>query len=233
MRLDLAERLRCPNPHVATPLVVVASQVDGRDLRRGFAGCPVCQLELRFEDGVAVFAPEPTASAPDAALDATLDAARATAARAASGDADAAWQPSLERVVALLGLAEPGGAVLLTGRYAALAESLAVAAEVTVVVMATAVPAVLGESVARVEGLVSAVPFGDATFRAVALDGDPAMASARRLVEDAVRATSVGGRVLAVASMPRPADTRELARDAAEWVAEREARSAPVSLRRR
>ena len=64
----------------------------------------------------------------EASADSLTDAVRTTM------PADA-WMPTLDRLIALLGLAEPGGSVLLTGRYARLATDLARATDVAVVVM--------------------------------------------------------------------------------------------------
>jgi hypothetical protein len=51
MELAIAERLVCPHPHQETPLVVRADQVDGGELVRGVAGCPVCLVEWPIDRG--------------------------------------------------------------------------------------------------------------------------------------------------------------------------------------
>jgi hypothetical protein len=206
MRLELAERLRCPNAHLPTPLVVVSGEKRDRDLREGVAGCPVCRLEARITGGHVRF-----------------DGDASTPPFAAIGAA-----PELERVIALLGLAEPGGALLLTGRYAALAEPLAALTEATVVVMHAAVPSA-SDQVAAVLGALTRVPFTDATFRGAALDeGTP-----HALVEDAVRTVVSQGRVLAAGTLPLPGGLKELARDDREWVAARVSVGPVVELKRR
>lgn len=215
MRLDLAERLRCPADHPPTPLIVIARAKRDRELLEGFAGCPVCHLEARVRAGHVEF----PAGAGDAAPDETAPGG------AARGEA---WSPDVERLQALLGLAEPGGAVLLTGRYAALGAALAALADVAVVTMAA--PAVDGlDGVSAVLGAPRTVPFTDGTFRGAALDAPLAAA----LAEDAVRAVAVGGRLVGAAALARPAGANELARDAHEWVAAREAVAQAVPLRRR
>jgi len=219
MRLELAERLRCPSAHLPTPLIVVAQRSAGRELVAAMLGCPVCRLEarivdgdVRFDDGAGAGMGEPRR--PDAA-------SRPTAV------------PELDRVVALLGLAEPDGAVLLTGRYAALAGGRAAATGVSVVVMhagaAGASGCVSGADVAAVHGSRDVVPFVDATFRGVALDAGLPPA----FVGDAMRSTAIGGRVLADVSVAPPPGLKELARDDTEWVAAREAGGAIVELKRR
>jgi hypothetical protein len=207
MRLDLAERLRCPRPHAPTPLVVVSRRKRERELLEGFAGCPVCQLEVPIVEGHLRF--------------------DGVAAGAAAADADQA--PDLARLIALLGLGEPEGAVLLTGRYAIVAEALAELTGVGAVVMhATRVwPA--SELVSAVLGSPSLVPFTDTTFRGAALDASTPIA----LVADAVRSVAMGGRIVGAAGLLVPAGLKELARDDQEWVAARERSGAIVELRRR
>lgn len=223
MRLDLVERLRCPQDHAPTPLVVVARVKQGNDLREGLAGCMLCRLEARIRDGDLHFASAlPGTAGGDGALSAP------TLARSIATADPAAPPPDMERVIALLGLAEPGGAVLLTGRYSQLADALKACVEVAVVAMGATPAPTSRELVASVVGLRERVPFTDGTFRAAALDADASSA----FVRDAVRAVTVGGRVLAAASLPAPPSLRELARDAIEWVAQREADVAPVTLRR-
>lgn len=216
MRLDLAERLRCPRAHAPTPLVVVASSVVERDLRSGVAGCPLCQLEARVIEGAVRFAAS------------GADANRAATAPEVAAHETAEPPPALDRLIALLGLAEPGGSVLLSGRYATVAESLALATEVAAVVMQSAADIDCNAQVAAVLGEEHAVPFSDATFRGAALDRvSPEFAA------DAVRSVAVGGRVVGSAAQPVPAGLKVLAHDDTEWVAARESITAPIELRRR
>lgn len=194
MQLDIAERLRCPRAHLATPLILVAHRTDDRSLVDATAGCMTCHLEASVRDGDVFFPGAPAAQRFETS--ATPDA--------------------FDRLVALLGLAEPGGAVLLTGRYAALANAVASMVEVHVVVR-NAVP-VRGAGVSAVHLAEPVVPFSDNTFRAAALDADTPLP----VLLDVVRALQVGGRLLASLPLERPHGVRELARDATEWVGERE-----------
>lgn len=208
MRLELAERLRCPNPHAPTPMVVVARAKRGFELVTGFAGCPVCHLEARFEDGDLRFPGEAvpsSAATPNGAM------------------------PELDRTIALMGLAEPGGAVLLTGRYAALASQLVERLDVSVVLLGTDRRDGASEVAAVVRGPTANVPFTDGTFRAAALDG----AIPGPLIADLVRTIAIGGRMLATSGHRLPAGLKELARDDLEWVAARESGGAIVELVRR
>lgn len=213
MHLALTERLRCPYGHAPTPLIVVATRKRERELLEGVTGCPVCYREARIEAGHLRFAEAETAGvmAEESSLVGPW------------------WAAELERTVALLGLAEPGGAVLLTGRYAPLADQLAAAVDTAVVVMnAVELPGAT-DRVAAVTGDTPTLPFTDGTFRAAAVD-----AWARSTVfADAPRTVTVGGRLLAPAARGVPAGLKELARDDREWVAAREGRGALVELSRR
>jgi hypothetical protein len=195
MQLEIAERMRCPRAHEATPLIMVAQRTVERELLTGVAGCMSCHLEASVRDGDVFF--------PDAPNSAVVS--------------ESATPEALDRLVALLGLAEPRGAILLTGRYAALAA--AVAAQVDVHVVVLNAESVRGAGVSVVHLSEPVVPFSDNTFRAAALDEDTSMP----VLLDTVRALQVGGRLLAALPLERPFGIRELARDATEWVGEREA----------
>lgn len=213
MRLELAERLRCPGAHASTPLIVVAQETRDRVLRRAIVGCAVCGLEARitagaltFPDGLVVAG---AAGAPAADLGRAAAADDVRAGAAVPADVDAA---ALERLVALLHLDAPGGAVLLAGGYARFAEALEASHDVHAVVLAAA----HDTRDERRDGTRS-IPFTDATFRAAAV---AAMSPA--LLGDLPRVVTPGGRIVAVVGIEPPAGARILARDDREWVAERE-----------
>lgn len=206
MRLELAERLQCPRAHEPTPLVVIAGRKDDRDIVEGIAGCPVCRIEATIGRMGIRFAglEDPQREGSDASAD-----------RSAIGDLSRAQTDAppmdIERLGALLGLAEPGGSVLLCGRYGAAAAALAAAYEVLVVVTEPwphdSSDVVLAES-------GDAICFTDGTFRALALD----LGQSPSLVRSALRSGAAGARVVAPAALERPADVNELARDEQEWV---------------
>jgi hypothetical protein len=205
MRLELAERLVCPRDHAPTPLVVVAQRVVGRDLHAGFAGCAECRLEARIT------------------LDAVEFPTPATAALARATPLDPTPE-RIERTAALLGLAEPGGIVLLTGGYAALAARLAEEYDVTAVIPATDATVTTSDRIVRIQNAEAHAVFSDQTFRAAALDPPPLAA---------LRSLAVGARLLAPADAPSLPNTRELARDQDEWLAECTAATPIIQLGRR
>jgi hypothetical protein len=217
MRLELAERLRCPRAHAPTPLVVVASQVVERELRGGMAGCMVCRFEARFVEGDLV--------ADGARVDASLGATPG-----ADGDGPRGPEPSLEldRLVALLGLAEPGGAVLLTGPYAAAASELAALCDVAVITDRARAVTALEDPVSALVGFGDAIPFAEGSFRGAALGVGVSPARAREVV----RVLPRGARIVGAVTLDLPTGARELARDEREWVAEVEGQAPLVSLGR-
>lgn len=217
MRLELAERLQCPGDHRPTPLVVVAAAVIDRDLRRGTAGCMQCGFQARVQDGD-LWLPS-QAGRP-------VGPSSTRASGAVSPDAPAAPAPSpeaIDRLQALLGLAESGGAVLLGGRYAAYAAGLQARLDLMVMVLDPEDGAL--SSVARVVGRRDVVPFTDATFRAAALE-DPVLLAA------AVRTVRPSGRLVAPIGCACPEAVTRLASDATEWVGERGSAPVVVPLQR-
>lgn len=220
MRLELAERLVCPSAHARTPLIVVAEETRERELLRGTAGCMACMREGRITDGSLRFAAENTGD----------DASQATRRGDVVNDAVSAGSTldddQLFRLVALLGLGEAGLPVLLAPSYAGAALPLVEQHDAMVVVFGS--DAASPRGVAYVSGCEDAVPFADGSFHAAALDDTMTVSAAA----DAVRCVRVGGRVMAAASLPMPPRLRELARDAQHWVAEVQAPTVVVPLRR-
>ena len=96
MFIELTDHLRCPNDHDESFLVLLPDAMEGRSVRTGTLGCPVCGRTFQLRDGV---------------LD-TGDAPPPTAASASALDADA--------LTALVGLSGPGGYLTLVGAVAAL-----------------------------------------------------------------------------------------------------------------
>jgi hypothetical protein len=66
MYIELTDHLRCPVEHDEAFLVLLPDLVDGRSVRSGTLGCPVCDRRFTIRDGVfdTGDAPAPTAQAP-------------------------------------------------------------------------------------------------------------------------------------------------------------------------
>lgn len=101
MFIELTDHLRCPADHEEQFLVLLPGAMDGRMVREGDLGCPVCGRSFRIDDGVLLAAggAVPPPAAPDTALTA-------------------------EALAAFLGLGGPGGYVVLVGAPARLWEEL-------------------------------------------------------------------------------------------------------------
>jgi len=219
MFIEFVDSLRCTRPHEESWLVAAADRMEGRSIVEGALGCPVCGTQYPIRDGVADF------RAPGA--DVASGSSSSSAAPAPAVDAE---ERAL-RAAALLGLADAGGTAALAGAWGAVARAVLAIAPVHLLLVNPpfAARAAEGVSVLRTDG--GALPLAAACLRGAALDegtaGDPAT------VDSAVRALRGGGRLVAPAATPVPAGLTELARDAHDWVAERDApTSAPVSLGR-
>jgi hypothetical protein len=255
MHIELVDALRCPFPHEETWLVAAVTRFDGRDIAEGALGCPICRRQFVVRFGEVDFSGE--ASAPDAPrasrvldeptipaepADRAVGATAVPAVPAVSdavatevdgtGDADAA--DAIYRARALLGLEEGGGTILVGGALARHADALADAVPVMALLLnAPAGSASRGRppSAMRAAG---GVPLAAGSLRVAWLDDTTARAP---WLEGVVRALRPGGRLVAPAGAIVPAGIRELARDAREWVGERDAAvaaaSAPIILRRR
>lgn len=98
MFIELTDHLRCPAGHEEAYLVLLPSALEGRQVLGGVLGCPVCHAEYPVTDGEVSFGPAINARPADLPVEAAH---------------------------AFLGLAGPGGYVLLVGGAAALAAGLA------------------------------------------------------------------------------------------------------------
>jgi hypothetical protein len=105
MFIELAELLRCPGEHEEQSFcVIVPEEMLDRDVRSGLIGCPVCRQEYPIVEGAALFGE-----------------VRAADDRLARPEAA---HPTPEALQALLGVAGPGGYVVLVGSAATLAGPL-------------------------------------------------------------------------------------------------------------
>ena len=101
MFIELTDHLRCPFEHDESFLVLLPDAMEGRSVKTGRLGCPVCGRTYEIVDGV-------------------LEAGQPPALRAATAGA-----LNAEAIHALTGLSGPGGYMVLVGGAAALAEGVA------------------------------------------------------------------------------------------------------------
>ena len=133
------------------------------------------------------------------------------------------------RAGALLGLTEGGGLVVLAGAWSTCAPELAALVEPLRVLALDAGAGIAGApglSLARTAG---EIPLRAGSARGIALDAAHASAG---YLESAVTALAVKGRLVAPAATPVPKGCTELARDARDWVAEKQDEPAVVPLTR-
>lgn len=193
MYIELTDHLRCPEPHDEAFLVLLPDAVSHRSVQTGVLGCPVCHRTFRIEAGV-------------------FDTG--------DGPAPAVGAPAIEpaALAALMGIAGPGGYVVLVGPVAAHATALReLLGDVSIVAVngpASVVDAP-GVNIVRSGGL----PLKSASVRAVVLGG--AYGSDARWIAEGARALLPGLRVVGEGSEPALAGLEVLASAGGWWVASR------------
>jgi len=204
MFIEVVDAFRCPRPHELTWLVASADRLEDRDILAGELGCPVCGARYPIVDGVVDFRPA---------------AARAPASGATAAPAPRDVPDRALRAAALLGLTEPGGLVVLAGAWGDAAHEVAALAEgvhVLAVDPLGVVSSGVGVSVVRA---ADTLPMRPESVRAVALDDAHAVPP---FLETSVAALRPSGRLLVPAGAGIPAGIVERARDAHEWLGEKQ-----------
>jgi uncharacterized protein YbaR (Trm112 family) len=200
VQLALVDSLRCPAHDEESALVLSVESWAGPRVVEGVLGCPQCNARFQIRGGTIHFAGTGTVQREKTAEGADV-----------------------MRLAAQLGLTEPGGLILLTGRYATVHASLTELVEVTCLL----VGAEYSASPLAVNFVVEGrLPLVDHALRGAAIDVEGAGIST-----DVVRCTRPGGRIVAPAAYPIPSSVRLIARDDLEWVGEVEDVST-VQLRR-
>lgn len=191
MFIELTDHLRCPSNHDEQFLVLLPDRMDGRSVRSGQLGCPVCGRVFRVEDGV-------------------FDVGGAPA----LGDKDSVL--TVEAMAALVGLHGPGGYLALAGEPAGLAREAA-SQFPGVALVAVNPPAGLtdGDLVSVVRG--SSLPLKSRSMRGVILGptfgGDP------HWVREAARVVLPGLRIVGEGVDPTIEQVELMASAGGAWVA--------------
>ena len=205
MLLTLADVFRCPADHEETSLVLSVEAWRGQRVDRGLLGCPFCHARYPITDGVIDF--------------------RADRSTVPTSAPEPAPPEEAERVQALLNLSEPGGVILLAGRYAAVATTLAEHVDTLCLVEGfhgreeTCVGVLLGER----------VPVATGALRAAG--GEDGLRTTHFLSELA-RTVQADGRVLWTGALPPPDNVELLAQGDGEWVGRVKEAPAVISLQR-
>jgi len=198
-------------PHEDSWLVARADELVARHIVLGELGCPVCEARYPVREGIADFSVGEDSST--------------------RVELSSASQDSLAvRAAALLGLAEPGGIVVLAGEWSALAHAILEMVEGVQLLALDYAPGLESGGALSLARIAQVLPLAAGSVRGIALDAAHATPS---LLAGAARALAPGGRLIAPASALVPDALTELARDEEHWVAAARASSnvsAPVSI---
>jgi uncharacterized protein YbaR (Trm112 family) len=200
--LALVDLLRCPAHDEESSLVLSVEAWAGPRVAEGVLGCPICHARYRIHRGAVEFAPAAEIVRP----------------------AGAPVDPM--RLAAQLSLTEPGGIILLTGRYAEVHRELTEFVDTTVIL--ADVPPTSSPVAVRVQ-VADRLPFVDRALRGAAID-EPRVNDS--FLTEIARCLQNNGRLVAPASTRLPARIRVMAQDDRELVGEAMALSQPVELRR-
>jgi uncharacterized protein YbaR (Trm112 family) len=207
MFIELIDGLRCTADHADICLVAAIVQRDDRRVIEGTLGCPTCRQEYPVRQGVAWFS--------------NVQADVASGAPHTLPDDDGPM-----RIGAFLSASE-GATVALVGDWARYASGLAEMVGLRAFAVNPQEPITESDSVGVLYS-GNRLPFKPGSLRGVAIDGPEWSADD---IERAVKVLSAGGRMVAPATAPVPAEVEEIARDETVWVGEK--RSALVALHRR
>ena len=195
MFIELTDHLRCPADHDEAFLVLLPDRVEGRSVRTGTLGCPICDRRFALQNGV-------------------LDTGDAPS----PGTGASPGELTAEALAPLAGLNGPGGYLVLVGPPAALWSDLAALVPGVALVAVnppTEVADEAGISVLRggrlalktssMRGVVLGPPYG----------GDPAW------VQEAARVVLPGLRVVGEGADPDPVLVDLMASAGGVWVGTR------------
>lgn len=202
MFIETIDLLRCPNPHEETWLVASFRKMDGRFIREGTLGCPVCDATFLIEDGIADFRLTPGENP--------------IAVPAAPDDEEAM------RLAAYLNLVRQGSIVVLERDDARHAPAVANLTQSRVIA--------LNPSTRIDDTELTSTVLCDDGIPLAASSVDGVAASMARTVHDAARVLRPSGRLVAPAESALPPGIAVLARDEKRIVAE--ARGPLVQLSR-
>lgn len=173
-----------------------------RDIMDGLLGCPICRAEYPIRDGTAWFVDRTAEQTPLAS---------------------APSQEEAMRLAAFLDLAEPRGYAALFGAWGSHARLAQTLADVHLLLVNPPRDVMSG---AGLSGIVigGVLPVSRMALRAIAFDASVSP----ELAQSALAAVRPKGRVVGPVSLPVPTGITELARDARQWVGERDAAPGPV-----
>jgi len=205
MHIELTEMLRCPEEHREEFLVLSTSEMNGRMVWIGLAGCPVCHRNFEIIDGIVDFTEVVTGER-------QLRAVRRTPAP----DSPVVLDP--QSLQALLELSGPGGYVVLLGSAARLAESLAALMGGVHFVGVNAPPDVEELPILSLLQTDHVVPLRQGMARGVVVGAELANTP---WVAEGVRVLLRGRRLVIEDEQAAPAGMKKLASGQGVWVGEK------------
>ena len=191
MFIELTDHLRCPSDHDEQFLVLLPDRMEGRSVRSGQLGCPVCGRVFRLDDGI-------------------FDA---------GGAPVLAGEPSVltvEAMATLAGIHGPGGYLALVGAPGGLARDIAGQFPGVALVAVNPPTGVAdGDLVSVLRG--STIPLKSRSMRGVVLG--PGFGADPRWVREAARVVLPGLRVVGEGPDPTIGEVELMASAGGVWVA--------------
>ena len=190
MFIELADHLRCPADHDEQFLILLPERTEQRWVAAGDLGCPVCGRAFRIDDGIFIAGEPPVLASGPTAL---------------AGDA----------LAALSGLGGPGGYMVVVGGASVNAAPLVESVPGVGMVAVNPDPPLpdgAGVSVIRAARL----PLRSNSMRAAVLG--PGYSDAADWIDEALRLTLPGLRVVGEGTTPERDDLEILATAAGCWV---------------
>jgi uncharacterized protein YbaR (Trm112 family) len=195
MFIELTDHLRCPADHDEAFLVLLPDRVEGRSVRTGTLGCPVCDRRFELQDGV-------------------LDTGDAPSPGAGAGPG----KLTAEALAPLVGLNGPGGYLVLVGPPAALWRDVAALVPGVALVAVNPPPEVVDEAgISVLRG--GRLALKTSSMRGVVLG--PPYGGDLGWVQEAARVVLPGLRVVGEGLDPAPESIDLMASAGGVWVGTR------------
>jgi hypothetical protein len=192
MFIELAQYLRCPRPHEDSYLVLSTGAMKERHVLFGTIGCPVCHSEFPLLDGVARLGQRPRWPGTPGPV------------------------PPAADVHAVLGLASPGGYIVLVGSATGLATELSRLLDGVHLICLNPADQMGWDASRRVVHATDLIPLRDAVARAVVLGSE---ALSVPWIPEAARVLLRGQRLVALAeTLDPPAGIQTMAVGRGMWV---------------
>lgn len=197
MFIEIAELIRCPQDHEETFCVISADVMEGRRVRTGIIGCPVCKNEYTIEEYVPNFVMPGEVLPPNSMT-----------------------KPSVEAhvVQALLNLSGPGGNVVLVGSAAFLGDGLSALMDGIHYIGANVPEGIAPSAALSALCCPTRIPLKSSSMRGVVLGVECANAE---WMEEARRVLLRGQRVVALSDVVPPDGISKLMQDAEVFVGEK------------